>query len=694
MKSLTVKICIVAIGAMLISNVFVARIALKNSIEILKSQMIESLEESVHAASEAMLASNEKEYKMLETLASLSAIRSTEVSLLEKAHIIYDAMILDKDYVDVTILDSEGKAWINNGEKMISFAEREYFYVPYQTGKRFYKEPFINKVTSTMAVFYSVPVFDSNNKVINVIFCVIDGFKPSTIASSHKAGNNRSASIISLDTGLTIASENHDIVAAENLFEISASSGSKSFQEAYSLLAEGGKHTAEYSLNGEDYICAFEKIPDTNWMVVNTVPFKDFEDDIKIVRNRIIVSVAIFTIVAIVIVALVITFSINPLNKLNSAITEIASGNADLTKRIALSSNDEIGSVVRGFNTFTEKLQDIIIGIHKSKDSLETIGNDLDVNAQETASSINQVITNIHNMQNQIMAQGETVEETASAITQISKNIESLERLIENQSSGVVEASSAVEEMIGNIKSVDVSVEKMVDAFAVLYKNSESGLKKQEIVTERIKQIEDQSEMLLEANLVISNIAEQTNLLAMNAAIEAAHAGTAGKGFSVVADEIRKLSETSTGQSKKISEQLNSILQSISGVSTASVESSNSFIKVSDLIHQIDEIVQQIESAMTEQTAGSKQIHEALHNMNDTTSEVLQAGTEMAVGSRSVLTEIRNLQDATNSMKNGVVEMNIGAEKIHSSGASLAEISKKAKLSIGEIGRQVDQFKV
>ena len=186
MKSLTVKICIVAIGAMLISNVFVARIALKNSIEILKSQMIESLEESVHAASEAMLASNEKEYKMLETLASLSAIRSTEVSLLEKAHIIYDAMILDKDYVDVAILDSEGKAWINNGEKMISFAEREYFYVPYQTGKRFYKEPFINKVTSTMAVFYSVPVFDSNNKVINVIFCVIDGFKPSTIASSSR----------------------------------------------------------------------------------------------------------------------------------------------------------------------------------------------------------------------------------------------------------------------------------------------------------------------------------------------------------------------------------------------------------------------------------------------------------------------------------------------------------------------------
>ena len=144
----------------------------------------------------------------------------------------------------------------------------------------------------------------------------------------------------------------------------------------------------------------------------------------------------------------------------------------------------------------------------------------------------------------------------------------------------------------------------MAASFDDLSANAQTGFSKQQDVNDRIKQIENQSEMLHEANLAISSIAEQTNLLAMNAAIEAAHAGEAGKGFSVVADEIRKLSETSSAQSKTIGEQLNSIQESITEVVSASTEASDAFSAVSNKIKETDQIVMQIKAAMEEQNSG------------------------------------------------------------------------------------------
>ena len=200
--------------------------------------------------------------------------------------------------------------------------------------------------------------------------------------------------------------------------------------------------------------------------------------------------------------------------------------------------------------------------------------------------------------------------------------------------------------------------------------------------------------MLQEANQVISNIAEQTNLLAMNAAIEASHAGEAGRGFSVVADEIRKLSETSTEQSKKISDQLNRILNSIEEVVTASGESSASFANVEKLISDTDVIVRQLREAMNEQYEGSKQIGEALNSMKDSTTEVRSAGVEMAEGNKSILEETKLLQETSEYLKQAMDKMTIEASKINEAGAVLDQVSELVKKAISDISLQIDAFKV
>ncbi len=632
----------------------------------------------------------EREFAMLETMSKFPSIADPEIDMHDKWEEVNVIIQGNPRYSGLAFYNSQGVGYNSKG-KLVDNHAKDYM-GPALRGNRGMMDPHTNMFGSLVTNF-ALPVFAPDGKQIGVISSVIEASDMATLMQEIVIGKSSHPMIINKNSGMVVAHSDIKIVDEEK--KIQDVAGEDFVNEGRDSLSGATNSIIYYDkTNKMKMAAAYCPIESTDWVVVLIAPYSDFFSGISELFKIMLLITAVALIFTTVIVAFVVNSVVKPLRNLRGAIREIATGEADLTKRLPSSSKDEIGDVVNGFNLFSEKLQAIIGDVKHSKEELVSAGGDMSQASENTASAITQIIANIGSIKNQIVNQGQSVNQAAGAVNEIAGNIESLEKMIGNQGEIVTEASSAVEQMIGNISAVNVSMDKMTGSFETLRSNSQEGFSKQQSVNDKVKEIETQSQMLQEANAAISAIAAQTNLLAMNAAIEAAHAGESGKGFAVVADEIRKLSETSNSQSKTIGDQLENIKSSINTVVTASSEASETFEKVSDLLLETEKLVIQIKEAMKEQDAGSSQIIEMLRRMTDSTSEVRAAGAEMREGNKMILSEMQSLQNASTAMLQSMDEMSTGAQKISETGTTLGDISSQVQTTISEIGTQVDLFRV
>jgi len=400
--------------------------------------------------------------------------------------------------------------------------------------------------------------------------------------------------------------------------------------------------------------------------------------------------------VSLVFIAFVMFFFILRMVKPIAFLTQTLdhAANGDLTKRLPEHGRDEIAKASRSFNKTMEELRKMIIAIKGQTGTLSDIGNDLASNMTETAAAMNEIAANIRSIKGKVINQSASVTQTNSTMEQVSSNINKLSEHVESQSTAVSEASSSIEQMLASIQSVTATLAKNAANVKQLQESAETGKSSLYEVASNIQEIAKESEGLMEINAVMENIASQTNLLSMNAAIEAAHAGDTGKGFSVVADEIRKLAESSGEQSKTIGDVLKKMKESIEKITRSTERVLSRFEVIDQGVKTVAEQEENIRNAMDEQNHGSKQILKSSGQVSNVTQQVKAGSVEMLEGSKEVIVESRNLEKLTYEITDGMNEMAVGAEQVNRAVNTVNDLTGKTKDNISFLVQSVSMFKV
>lgn len=408
----------------------------------------------------------------------------------------------------------------------------------------------------------------------------------------------------------------------------------------------------------------------------NIIPYKQnmtFRRTILTASITIYLGVIFFLVIVIMLI-IVFRKSIVSARKVSDALSE---GAGDLTIRLPVINIDETGDLIHSFNRFLDKIQSIITNIKENTYVLTG-------NIQNIRSSINIGVSDFETLnkefKEELVNSNKIAESSASAsrvsfmqrtrinavnetIRQLLDNINEISEKMKSQSDAVNRTSVSVQQMMANIVTVSQGSTRANTYSKILDAEARDGGNISESVADSIQGIKDYSKQITNITQVIHNISEQTNLLAMNAAIEAAHAGDYGRGFTVVAEKIRKLAE----------------------------DTANNSTVINDLIEETIQAIEQTVALVSKSAASSDKILESSVMLSDVISSISMANEELDVGRKDILNNVSNL----NIITEAVQELSVRQMQMSSMvSQNIARVDKLAEDVVNVVNNTENDVKV